>query len=120
MCMLSLLPCIVFVVCGCAPCMHARTHTNVLHMYVYALPVCRVETDASFTHWGWSPRFREDGLVLEQSVVLPLAIQYALTRLPGDGMCTLGEWKAGRKPFEPRMVAFNEGMPRRGYLVSVI
>lgn len=62
--------------------------------------------DTSLINWTWSPRFREDSLVLEQSTVLPLAIQYALARLPGDCVCPQSGQKMYRKPFKPQMVAF--------------
>ena len=42
--------------------------------------LCSINSD--FLEWKWSPRFKEDGLILDQSALLFTALRYSLARLP--------------------------------------
>ena len=37
---------------------------------------------SDFLEWKWSPRFKEDGLILDQSALLSTALRCSLARLP--------------------------------------
>ena len=53
-----------------------------------------------FSHWSWDQRYREEGLVLDQEALLPLAAKYASSRVPQEEEGG-GAW-GSVSPLQPR------------------
>ena len=64
------------------------------------------DKDSKLTQWSWDHRFREDGLVLEQSSIIPLVVEYARARLP----CVIGREWIQLMPFQCRSTTFKPGV----------